>query len=212
MPDGDKAKTTTQTAEEVTKAHAVELKKRDDELAQVKKDLEAANEKIAKLAPPPKDEPLPAHIQKRLDDEKTARETVEKSLATEIEKRETAEFTAKAAALNITGIEKSKLGTMLRKISKALTADEYTEVERVLKAATEQAAEAKVLMTEMGHSGAEVTSDDQAALDKLVEAEQAKTPTLTKRAALAKVTESGQGRTLLAKIRKAERQASKETN
>jgi hypothetical protein len=73
-----------------------------------------------------------------------------KALEAEKDARLTAEFVRKAEAFGNLSIEVGKLGTILKRISAAVPAEDYAEVERLLKAANEAASPA---FAEVGQSG-----------------------------------------------------------
>lgn len=63
---------------------------------------------------------------------------LEKALADERGKRELTEFVSKAKSFDKLGMDSDELGALLLKVSKSLTAEEYSKLEAKLKAANEQ--------------------------------------------------------------------------
>lgn len=212
MDPKEKAAIEKAATEAAQKAHTEELAKRDTELAAVRKELQEVKEhaakEIAKLAPE-KPAPLPADIQKRLDDADAARVAVEKSLASEIEKREQRDAVEKASKLSL-GMPVEKLAKVLRLVRKALPEAEAVEVEQALTAVSAQAIEDKKILTEIGRAGVNVDANSpEAQLDALVLKYQKDNPGTSRSVAKMKVTETGEGAALFTKVRKNEHDADK---
>lgn len=173
------------------------LSKQVEDTEQVVTEL---SETLAKMAP--KDDEAAEAIEKSLlaKADPAIRELIEKSQAeareaTAIAKAERdarldREFISKAEALPMINTDKTTLGSLLRRISDALSPEDSAEVEKMLAAANEQIAKSSLFDT-FGHGGAHTTvsaSVEAAATDI-----QKGDPTLTREQAIAKAFETNPG-------------------
>jgi len=122
---------------------------------------------------PPKPAPLPADVQKKIDEtEKRANDLAEQVQKLQ-DQREAETFIAKAKALSLPADD---FGSILRKISKALTAEEMTKLETTLKALAEQVRQAG-LFKEIGRGGTGAATETEAKVAELVKEVRKANPT-----------------------------------
>jgi hypothetical protein len=159
-------------------------------------DLAAKDEQIAKMAP--KDDDSAEEISKSLLEkaDPAVRALIEKQQADlkrveEVAKQERdarldREFISKAEQMPMLSTDKTALGGLLRRVSDALSPEDATEVEKILKAANAQIAEGNIFKT-IGNGGADTTvsASVEAAAEEIRKAD----PTLTKEQAVAKAFE-----------------------
>ena len=126
--------------------------------------LEAERAKVLTLTPPDPDEALksaPPELVERIQKaEQAAKEATEKAEAVTKAERSRV-FTTKAAALvNLSGGDDgaTKLGAILEQVEKALSPEDYTELERVLTAADTQITKAEDLFKTHGSDSGEPAS------------------------------------------------------
>lgn len=140
--------------------------------AEFKKLSDKVTELEGKLNPPAL-APLPADVQKRIDEtEKRANDLAEQVQKMQ-DQRENETFIAKAKGL---GLAADDFGPVLRKISKALTAEEMAKLETVIKALQAQAKEAG-LYKEIGRGGAGAATETEAKVRELEKEVQKANPT-----------------------------------
>lgn len=140
--------------------------------AEFKKLSDKVKELEGKLNPPAP-APLPADVQKRIDEtEKRAKDAEERVQKLE-DQRENETYMAKAKALDL---NQDDFGPILRKMAKALTAEEMKTVETTFRGLAEQARQAG-LFKEIGRGGTGAATEVEAKVNDLVKAAREKNPT-----------------------------------
>ena len=162
---------------DVTKLDAtaqVEFKKLTDRIAELEK---------AVPAPAPKPVPVPEAVQKQLDDLKKTAEDAQAEVRKLTDQRENEQFITKAKDLSLNADD---FGSILRKISKAVTGDEMKKLETHLKALAAQVKESG-LYKEIGRGGSNSSTDVETQVEELVKEIRKATPKLTREAAYGEV-------------------------
>ena len=131
--------------------------------AEFKKLSDKVTELEGKLNPPAP-APLPADVQKRIDETEKRAKDLEEQVQKMQDQRENETFIAKAKGL---GLPADDFGPMLRKISKALTAEELASLETMIKGLQAQAKEAG-LYKEIGRGGAGAATETEGKVNELV--------------------------------------------
>lgn len=178
LKGGSEGTTTKETTMfDVTKLDATaqaEFKKLSDKVAE-----------LEKLVPAPKapEAVIPEAVQKQIDaTEKRAKEAEDRVQKLE-DQREVEQFIAKAKDLSLNADD---FGSILRKISKAVTPDEMKKVEQTFKALAAQVKEAG-LYKEIGRGGSGAATEADQEVKAAVDAVRKADPKLTQEQAFGKV-------------------------
>lgn len=147
---------------QATIAGLVEVAQTDVENDMVEASAEA-------VAPDEEDEAQKRDIAKRLEDLEKRAVAAEEVAKAERDKRLTAEWVTKAREeLGHLPAEAEQLGCVLKRASESLSADDFAELSRVLKAAAAQIAANDAITTEVGKAGNELTETAEKRIDGLV--------------------------------------------